>query len=434
MITMTKTAVKVNNLGKMYRIGKERPEPNSTLGRIGYTLRSPFEWLITQMSKPDEEETLWAFRNVSFSINEGEVVGLIGANGAGKSTLLKVLSRITEPTEGQAVLNGRISSLLEIGTGMSPELTGRENIYVNGCVLGMKKKEIEARFDEIVEFAGIKKFVDTQVKRYSSGMKVRLGFAIAAHLEPEILIVDEVLAVGDAEFREKCLNKMHNIASHGRTVLFVSHNMQAIEQLCERAILFEEGRMVMDSQEPRQAVDAYLTRGKNDSQSTAVWEKSNDQFTNQWFTPRKLTICQSNGKPAETPFRYNDEIFVRIEGDVEQIDPATRIGFRLTDERETTIFISDYSDGAKDHSPQLKRGHNILQAQLPKGLLNEGKYKIHLNVKHPTSKSGEEAIIVDSKYGNIFVTFTIASGLSHSPYWHYKRPGIITPILPWKQT
>jgi lipopolysaccharide transport system ATP-binding protein len=221
-------AIRVDNLGKRYRIGARQKQPNTLRERIENLVASPFDYLRSTLRGPSEEEILWALKDVSFEIQQGDVVGIIGRNGAGKSTLLKILSRITEPTSGRAEVNGRVGSLLEVGTGFHPELTGRENIYLNGAILGMRKAEIDRQFDEIVDFAEIEKFIDTPVKRYSSGMYVRLAFAVAAHLEPEILLVDEVLAVGDAAFQKKCLGKIGDVAREGRTVLFVSHNMAAI--------------------------------------------------------------------------------------------------------------------------------------------------------------------------------------------------------------
>ena len=256
-------ALRVENLGKMYRLGCERPKASGLAGKVKQGLGAPFEWLASQMRPPSEEETLWALKNVSFEIKRGEVVGFIGHNGAGKSTLLKILSRITEPTEGFAEIHGRIAALLEVGTGMHPELTGRENIFMNGTVLGMKKVDIDRNLDEIIDFSGIEKFLDTPVKRYSSGMRVRLGFAIAAHLEPEILVVDEVLAVGDADFQKKCLGKMKDVANGGRTVLFVSHKMSAVQNLCSRSILLNQGRVAFDGQTDL-IIAEYLSRSQSD--------------------------------------------------------------------------------------------------------------------------------------------------------------------------
>lgn len=251
---MSELAVKVENLSKLYHIGA-RQEQYATLRSA---LISGVKHLITKRSPQETtKNTIWALKDVSFEIKQGEVVGIIGRNGAGKSTLLKVLSHITEPTRGRVSLYGRVGSLLEVGTGFHPELTGRDNIYLNGAILGMRRSEIERKFDEIVAFAEIEKFLDTPVKRYSSGMYVRLAFAVAAHLEPEILLVDEVLAVGDGQFQKKCLGKMDDVAKEGRTVLFVSHNMGAIQTLCKQGVLLDQNRLkaVGDVQE---VVSAYL--------------------------------------------------------------------------------------------------------------------------------------------------------------------------------
>ena len=262
---MSDVAIRVENLSKLYRIGQF----------VGYkTLReslvnafsAPFRYLRSAAgprseSRNPDSEYIWALKDISFEVKQGEVVGIIGRNGAGKTTLLKVLTRITTPTQGYAELHGRVGSLLEVGTGFHPELTGRENIYLNGAVLGMKRKEIDSKFDEIVEFSGVEKFIDTPLKRYSTGMQVRLAFAVAAHLEPEILLIDEVLAVGDVEFQKKCLGKMSEVAKGGRTVLFVSHNMLSIQNLCTRGILLESGEIAIDDNITT-VINKYLDLGK----------------------------------------------------------------------------------------------------------------------------------------------------------------------------
>ena len=237
--------IQVKGISKKYVIRHENEPYKTFQDAIINAAKAPFN-LLKNNGRPPKKETFWALKDITFDVNEGEVVGIIGRNGAGKTTLLKILSRITELTEGRITLRGRVASLLEVGTGFHPELTGRENIYLNGSVLGMTKKEIISKFDEIVEFSGVEKFLDTPVKRYSSGMYVRLAFAVAAHLEPEILLVDEVLSVGDAEFQKKCLGKMSDVAKEGRTVLFVSHNMAAVRALCNRVILLQNGRRIHD--------------------------------------------------------------------------------------------------------------------------------------------------------------------------------------------
>lgn len=278
---MSDIAIRVENLGKLYRIGQQ--EPYKTLRDVlTDAMFTPFRRLFGNLNSddlqcairnPQSEGWIWALKDVSFEVEQGEVIGIIGRNGAGKTTLLKILSQITGPTEGYADVRGRVGSLLEVGTGFHPELTGRENVYLNGAILGMKKEEIDRKFDEIVSFAEVEKFIDTPVKRYSTGMQVRLAFAVAAHLEPEILLVDEVLAVGDARFQKRCLGKMDDVAKSGRTVLFVSHNMQAVSLLCNRAILLEEGKVVADGP-ARQVVSEYLaTESKQAAQET--WSSEN---------------------------------------------------------------------------------------------------------------------------------------------------------------
>lgn len=261
--------ISVHQLSKVYRLGGRHQSADTIVGAIRSIATAPVRNLreLTRLNTfghtigdegDSSQHTIWALKDVGFEIGEGEVVGVIGRNGAGKSTLLKVLSRITEPTAGRVEIHGRVSSLLEVGTGFHPELTGRDNVYMNGTILGMTKREIDQKFDEIVDFSGVERFLDTPIKRYSSGMQVRLAFAVAAHLEPEILIVDEVLAVGDQEFQNRCMGKMKNVASSGRTVLFVSHNMTAVANLCERAIIMSDGRMQADGP-TRDVIEEYLS-------------------------------------------------------------------------------------------------------------------------------------------------------------------------------
>ena len=265
------TAIKIENINKIYRIGLKEKIHDSFGGALFDFFVSPIKNFKTYRSYykfnsvdlngsnsgANGGDTVWAVRDVSFEVKEGEMIGLIGGNGAGKSTLLKILARITDPTSGYAEIRGRLSSLLEVGTGFHQELTGRENVYLNGTILGMKKREVDRKFDEIVDFSGIEKFIDTPVKRYSSGMTVRLAFSVAAFMEPEILLIDEVLAVGDAMFQKKCLGKMSEVSQQGRTVIFVSHNMAAIEKLCDRVILLESGRLKVDS-DSQSAISQYI--------------------------------------------------------------------------------------------------------------------------------------------------------------------------------
>jgi homopolymeric O-antigen transport system ATP-binding protein len=267
---VSRPIIEIENIGKAYHLGKADTAHTMFRDVLRDAIRAPLVRLRALRASTGSDDLFWALRNVSFDVRRGEVIGIIGRNGAGKSTLLKILSRITEPSEGQVTLRGRVASLLEVGTGFHPELTGRENIYLNGAILGMSKAEINRKFDEIVAFAEIEQFLDTPVKRYSSGMYVRLAFAVAAHLEPEILIIDEVLAVGDAEFQRKCLGKMREVSSGGgRTVLFVSHNMPAVSALCDRAFLLVQGH-VAESGPADDVIRSYLTRHEGSSEEIRV--------------------------------------------------------------------------------------------------------------------------------------------------------------------
>ncbi len=259
---MTESIVTIENLSKRYVIGHQRANDDGLRHALEEAVRAPWKWLRpTRQQRSATQEEFWALRDVNLQVEQGEVVGIIGRNGAGKSTLLKILSRITEPTHGRIRMRGRTASLLEVGTGFHQELTGRENIFLNGAILGMSRAEIKRKFDEIVDFAEVEKFLDTPVKRYSSGMYVRLAFAVAAHLEPEILIVDEVLAVGDADFQKKCLDKMDDAGHAGRTLFFVSHNMQAVTRLCQRCVLLQDGMVKLDGP-THQVASAYLSSGR----------------------------------------------------------------------------------------------------------------------------------------------------------------------------
>lgn len=295
---MSNVAIRVKNLSKRYRIGLREDKPETLVGAMASWFKSPISNYrqLQRLSRfadngQEREDVIWALKDVSFEVEQGEVVGIIGRNGAGKSTLLKILSRITEPSSGRATINGRIASLLEVGTGFHPELTGRENVYLNGTVLGMSRQEVERKFDEIVDFSGVEKFIDTPIKRYSSGMQVRLAFAVAAHLEPEILLVDEVLAVGDAEFQKKCLGKMGEVARKGRTVLLVSHQMAAIQNLCRRAVLLDHGKLQAHGQ-----TDSVITKYLNDSEiksQISLHERRDREGTG---AIRFVSVSLENGK------------------------------------------------------------------------------------------------------------------------------------------
>ena len=290
---MTKPIIKVESLSKRYWISHEKGPSYATLrDELVKIFQKPLQWL---KGKKSQREHLWALKDVSFSVNPGEIIGVIGSNGAGKSTLLKILTRITPPSDGKVTLRGRVGSLLEVGTGFHPELTGRENIYLNGAILGMSKKEISRKFDEIVSFSGVEKFLDTPLKRYSSGMNVRLAFSVAAHLEPEILLIDEVLAVGDVAFQKKSMNKMEEVSKKGRTILFVSHNMASVINLCKRTILLDAGKIVMDG--PTSEVIEYYMGLKENKIAEVVWSDMNLAPGNEEAKLHKVRILSEDGKP-----------------------------------------------------------------------------------------------------------------------------------------
>lgn len=301
---MSDIAIRVEKLSKKYRIGRAQQRHDTLRDALSGSWRGLGERL--RRNGHEREDEIWALRDVSFEVQRGEVVGVIGRNGAGKSTLLKILSQITEPTSGRAEIHGRVGSLLEVGTGFHPELTGRENIYLSGAMLGMRRAEIERKFDEIVDFSGVEKFIDTPIKRYSSGMNVRLGFAVAAHLEPEILLVDEVLAVGDAAFQKKCLGKMGDVAREGRTVLFVSHNMAAVLSLCGQCYLIDQG-LVTCGGTCEDVVAQYMQRGS--PVGSVLLHHRTDRDGDARVRLTSLSIRNGDGAPS---IRCNDSLRIRI--------------------------------------------------------------------------------------------------------------------------
>lgn len=327
-----KPAIVVEDLGKMYRLGKKQPSVINLSERISNGLRS----LKNKLSRNDEAyNEFWALKDINFSINHGEVVGIIGRNGAGKSTLLKILSRIVEPTTGKATVRGRLGSLLEVGTGFHPELTGRENIYLNGSILGMRRQEIQDQFSNIVDFSGISEFLDTPVKRYSSGMYVRLAFAVAAHLNPEILVIDEVLAVGDAAFQKQCLGKMREVSQAGRTVLFVSHNMSAVESLCGSCIYLQNGK-VQQQGASKTIINSYL---QSVSSSSAVRDLSSPSLRSKGHQPLILSAKLTDIKGIKTnTFQMGDDIVVTINFSTTSHPIVPIFGVVFKDKYDVPIF------------------------------------------------------------------------------------------------
>jgi lipopolysaccharide transport system ATP-binding protein len=375
---MSDVAVRAENLSKLYRIG-ERDRYFTLRDTIMNFVRRPLARFSDNgngvSSSSLAESTIWALKDVSFEVKRGEVVGIIGRNGAGKSTLLKILSRITQPTEGEARIYGRVGSLLEVGTGFHPELTGRENIYLNGAILGMKKAEIDRKFDEIVAFAEVEKFIDTPVKHYSSGMYMRLAFSVAAHLESEILIVDEVLAVGDAAFQNKCLGKMGDVAEQGRTILFVSHNDQAVRRLCKRCIWLDEG-CVRQFGPTSEVLDAYLR--KNNSEVLRAEDLSPDSPSEDPSNPLRflrVAICDSEGKA--TSLLYGERPYtVEIEYEFTRAIQDVRIGVLFSTGPDVNAFLTTDCDSAATKGQDRLPGRYIGRCEIPAYLLAQGRYRI----------------------------------------------------------
>lgn len=370
-----------DEVAKRYVLG-ERESYRALRDVIARAATAPFR-RVPHSARQD----VWALDNVSFALGRGEVLGLIGANGAGKSTLLKVLSRITEPTRGRVVLHGRVGSLLEVGTGFHPELTGRENIVLNGTILGMRRAEIVRRFDEIVEFAGVQKFLDTPVKRYSSGMQVRLAFAVAAHLEPEILLVDEVLAVGDVEFQQKCLGKMKDVTREGRTIVFVSHNLAAVRSLCPRALVLERGQLVFDGV-TEDAVHRYL--GQSAGAGSAVVEgaalrlrvaKERVYSDAPFFECERIAVLDDEGLPRTT-FRSDEQIAVEVDYRVLRPIPALRVLVTLADENQATVLRTETLDDESNAGRplQLEPGAYRSIVHLPRHLFGDAEFDLNVSL------------------------------------------------------
>ncbi|MFC1923246.1 ABC transporter ATP-binding protein, partial [Chloroflexota bacterium] len=366
--------------------------------------------------------TIWALRDVSFDVYKGQVLGVIGRNGAGKSTLLKILSRITEPTEGYAEIHGRVGSLLEVGTGFHPELSGRENIYLNGAILGMRREEIERKFDEIVAFSEVEKFIDTPVKRFSSGMYLRLAFAVAAHLEPQILVVDEVLAVGDAEFQRKCLGKMNDVAQEGRTVLFVSHNMSAILRLTQESILLDQGRIVLRAPTP-QAVDHYMASGFSQS-GERTWDIEEIPAESAPFRPIALRVSDQNQRTFDR-VRSTDPISIEVEYVLDAPIKGLRVGVYVQTTRGEFVFTSFDTDTTQQFERFSVRpeGHYISKCTLPPDFLNEGQYVLGINASSYKVKryfQNENAL-----------AFTVDGAGAPGKQWSERRLGPVRPRLEW---
>ncbi len=370
---MTDIAIQIQNVSKRYRIGSKE-NPHDTIGAAFTSwLKSPLRNYrelrrLSKFDEADSEDTIWALQHVSFDVHHGEVVGLIGRNGAGKTTLLKILSRITDPTAGRIVINGRVSSLLEVGTGFHQDLTGKENVYLNGSVLGMSKKEIDRKFDEIVAFAEVEKFMDTPVKRYSSGMKVRLAFAVAAHLEPEILLIDEVLAVGDVSFQKKCLGKMGDVAKHGRTIIFVSHDMSAVQHLCTRCVYLADSKVAMDG-DTNEVISTYLCNAGGADTGYLTTRESDDPIV-----LRSAQILDSTGRRTDN-VKLREPFEIETQWEVREEIPGSYFFIHLHDSFERVIAVDNSKDRNVD---SVSVGLHLVKIRVAPNCLAPGRYYISI--------------------------------------------------------
>lgn len=375
-----KPAITVDKISKQYRIGHQVKRAASAREAMTHALAAPFHYLKYRMSEATEEDTLWACRDISFEVKMGEVLGVIGANGSGKSTLLKILSRITDPTSGRALIHGRVNALLEVGVGFHPELTGRENIFLNAALHGLSARKTRAKLDEIAAFSGVERFLDTPVKRYSSGMRVRLGFAVAAHLDPEILIVDEVLAVGDLAFQNKCLGKMKQVTTEGRTVLFVSHNMPAVQHLCDACLMLDKGRVVAHG-DTEQVIKRYIENNQQASSDTAradltqAQREGNGKAVFTW-----VEMLDGAGNVCRE-FRMGESFTVRMEvhakDPVRQVKAAAMIYDTMG---RVVVELSSESHGNRyyDLNPSYP---TIITAKVPRQNLLPGRYTLKITLK-----------------------------------------------------
>jgi lipopolysaccharide transport system ATP-binding protein len=412
-------AIEAEGLSKRYRIGQMQ----AAYGTLRESLTHVAKRLTGKEHRTHREE-IWALRDVTFGVDEGEVLGVIGRNGAGKSTLLKILTRITSPTSGRALIRGRVGSLLEVGTGFHPELTGRENVFLNGSILGMKRREIQAKLDEIVDFSGIEKFIDTPVKRYSSGMYVRLAFSVAAHLEPEILLVDEVLAVGDAEFQQRCLGRMEDLSGTGRTVLFVSHNMQAINQLCDRAILLEGGGIAADG-DSAEVVTRYL-QSAHGTGSRRTWPDVESAPGDDLARLLSVRVVDEDGETLETADVRRPvgiEIAFRVLREGQPVFPKLKLRDR---QGEIAFNALDTSPRWHDASPP---GDYVATAWIPENLLNEGLASIDVAVcSLRVPKLHQHAAYYDVVSFHVYDPF---EGDSARGLFAGQLRGVVRPLLEW---
>lgn len=427
-------AISVENLSKLYRLGTPADLASDHSNRVVRLLKKPIDnfrkyrslYTFTEQELAGQRagaDLLWALRDISFDVHPGQVLGLVGANGAGKSTLLKILSRITPPTLGRAIIRGRVSCLIEVGTGFHPELTGRENIYMSATILGMRKAEVDRKLEEIIDFSGVGAFIDTPVKRYSSGMSVRLAFGVMANLEPEILIVDEVLAVGDAEFQRKCLNKMSGIGKEGRTVLFVSHNMAAVTRLCDRALLIRNGQIAMDGT-AEEVVHAHIAGSRSDTTS-CEWPDINLAPGDDVVRLRSVRVISKSGASLSS-VRRSQVIGLQLSYDVLEPQQVLSPFFTLVSDAGVELFSTADPDPTSIQVPR-QPGRYISTVWMPANFLADGCHYVSV-VMRSMNKQYRPFVERDC------ITFTVVDDSEHvlgASWWEGRLSGVIRPDLDW---
>ena len=429
---MSNTVIKIENLSKIYRLGEVgtgtlshdlnrwfrmnllgQDDPYAKIGHIN-----------DRTQKAEKGELVAALRDINLEVKEGEVLGIIGKNGAGKSTLLKLLSRVTSPTTGSIKVKGRLASLLEVGTGFHPEMTGRENIYMNGTIMGMRRWEIDKKLDEIVEFAGVAKYLDTPTKRYSSGMTVRLGFAIAAHLEPEILVVDEVLAVGDAEFQKKAIGKMQDVSTNdGRTVLFVSHNMDSVKKVCSNGIILKNGLLTYQDSIDN-VIERYLETEL--SEISSVWINPNSDLTDD-LVPKKISFDGSESKNVNFFIKHKSNAKFKFSFLLNKKITALTIGYSLFDIKDNLLFRCLNTDLDDKFNDKLSLGDNTIETLIPLEILNKGEYYIAIDISIFRKK-----VLFSPYKKRIGIHFVVEDEFGRSEFWDIKRAGIFAPSIKWE--
>lgn len=425
---MSETVIKVENIWKQYRLGEVSTGSLAhDLNRWWHGIRGKEDPYLKVGDANDRtvkasSDYVWALQDINFDVKQGEVLGVIGRNGAGKSTLLKILSKVTQPTKGHIKVKGRIASLLEVGTGFHPELSGRDNIFLNGAILGMTKQEIKSKFDEIVSFSGVERYIDTPVKRYSSGMYVRLAFAVAAHLEPEILIVDEVLAVGDAEFQKQCLGKMKDVSDKdGRTVLFVSHNLGMINQLCSRSILMQHGKVVA-SGITREITEKYLAYSVNDSINNPVHHFPVDE--SRAFQMLSIKLKNAAGEVGNL-FECNESFYLEIDCIARTVVKGLYGYFRISTPDGTVLLVSDTFDKGLEQLDELQPGTYKVTVPVGANLFGHGDYTIYISFskKHGNDLKG----VVDEPQGEVMM-FSLTDSFTQRGN---NRQGFLSTLLTW---